>query len=233
MRTRGEPHSWEEVSAPPPCSTVRRRIFVRPLGQPLWPRGRPCHLYHRKEKHEYTWTCLGNRSVCWSEHVYTTGPELHLSCLGNRSVCWSEHVYTIGAWAAPGRIYTTGPELHLSCLDKKILCWSEHVHTIGAWAAPGPIYCTPQEPELHLSCLDKRILCWSGHVYTIRGLCCTWSISTIQGPELHLYLSGQKDSVLVWTCLHYRSLSCPWTYLHYRVICSTWTCLHHRGLCCT
>jgi hypothetical protein len=25
-----------------------------------------------------TWICLANRSLCWSEHVYSTGPELHL-----------------------------------------------------------------------------------------------------------------------------------------------------------
>ncbi len=119
----GSSYKWGHMVSPtadkksqprPPCSTDRRRIFVWPLGQPLWPRGRPCHLYHRKEKHEYTWTCLGKRILCWSRHVYT-----------------------IGAWAAPGRIYTTGPELHLPCLDKRILCWSGYVYTIGTWAAPG------------------------------------------------------------------------------------------------
>ncbi len=35
----------KKVSAPPPS-------LHWPLGQPLWPRGRPCHLYHRKKE---TW----------------------------------------------------------------------------------------------------------------------------------------------------------------------------------
>jgi hypothetical protein len=27
----------------------------------------------REEKPDYTWTCLDNRSACWSRHVYTIG----------------------------------------------------------------------------------------------------------------------------------------------------------------
>ncbi len=106
----------------------------------------------REEKHDYTWTCLGNRSICWSGHVYTialglsctVSPKqshlLHLdmstnrglssiwTCLDNRSLFLSGHVYTIGAWDAPGRVYTT-----------------------ESYAAPRCDNKTNQGPELHLS----------------------------------------------------------------------------------
>ncbi len=155
----GEDTGWApqliESISPAPRSTDCRRIFVRPLAQPLWPRGRPCHLYQRKEKHEYTWTCLGNRSVCTChvlttgffaglgmstpegpelhlEEIYTTGPELHLSCLDKRIL----HVLV---WTC---LHHSGLSCTCTCLDKRILCWSGYVHTIGVWAAPGRIYTT-------------------------------------------------------------------------------------------
>ena len=33
-------------------------------------------------------------------------------------------------------------------------------------------------------------------------------VSTPQGPELHLDVSGQQEPILSWTCLHHRGLSC-------------------------
>ncbi len=46
---------------------------------------------------KYTWTYLGNRSMCWSGHVYTI---------------WTRaapgHIYTTGARAAPVLVWTKG-----------------------------------------------------------------------------------------------------------------------------
>ncbi len=62
-----------------------------------------------------TWTCMDNRSLCWSRHVYTTcgwaalrhapqGPELHI-----------DNVWTAGAFAAPWCVYIfQGSELYLN-----------------------------------------------------------------------------------------------------------------------
>ncbi len=49
----------------PPCSTDFRHIFVRPLGQPLWPRGWTHYLFHQKEKRNMnTPGCLCETGAC-------------------------------------------------------------------------------------------------------------------------------------------------------------------------
>ncbi len=40
-------------------------------------------------------------------YVYKTGVWAAQTCLGNRSLCWSGHVYATEAWAAPGHVYPT------------------------------------------------------------------------------------------------------------------------------
>jgi hypothetical protein len=110
-----------------------------------------------------------------------------------------------GAWAAPGRVYTTGARAAPG------LVW-----TRGACADPGRVYTT-------------RALAAPESVWKI-GACAGLEIATPQGPELHSDMSGQKETVLVWTCLHPRRLSCTWTCLRYRGLYCTWACLQHRSL---
>ena len=110
-----------------------------------------------------------------------------------------------GAWAAPGRVYTTGARAAPG------LVW-----TRGACADPGRVYTT-------------RALAAPESVWKI-GACAGLEIATPQGPELHSDVSGQKETVLVWTCLHPRRLSCTWTCLRYRGLYCTWACLQHRSL---
>jgi hypothetical protein len=54
----------------------------------------------------------------------------------------------------------------------------------------------PQGPELHLD------------VSSLQELLLHLNVSPKQGPELHLDVSGGQGPLLVWTCLHHRSLSC-------------------------
>ncbi len=65
------------------------------------------------------------------------------------------------------------------------------------------------------TCQDKYILCRSGYVYTTGDWAAHDRVSTTessvapgrvnktQGPELHLDLCGQQESLRVWKCLHH------------------------------
>jgi hypothetical protein len=80
----------------------------------------------RRETHEYTWKCLGIRSMwCGGLDMPTLlGPELQLNIstpngqaapvlvLTKRILCCSGHVYTKGAWAVPERV----------CLHYRVIC---------------------------------------------------------------------------------------------------------------
>jgi hypothetical protein len=100
---------------------------------------------------------------------------------------------------------------------------------------------------------DYRSLCcsWSCLHYVTctstclhyRSLSFTWlwttgallilNVSTSQGPELHLDMSGQQEPLLL---LDVSSLQGPELHLDvlhfadYKSLCCSWTCLHYRGL---
>jgi hypothetical protein len=71
-----------------------------------------------------------------------------------------------------------------------------------------------------------------GLVYTTET-CADLYVPTLQGPEMHLAVSGQQELMLVWTGLHQMGLSCTWACLHYRGLCCTWSGLYHKVLSCT
>jgi hypothetical protein len=73
-----------------------------------------------------------------------------------------------------------------------------------------------QEPLLVWTCLNHMRLSCTWTCLHHRGLCCTWTtvgMSSPQGPELHIYMSGQQEPLLLLdvTTL-YRGLRCTWTW---------------------
>ncbi len=58
----------------------------------------------------------------------------------------------------------------------------------------------------------------------------TLDLCRAQGPELLPEVSGKQEPVLDWTCLHHRRLSCTWMRLQYRGLCCTWKCLYNKSL---
>ncbi len=76
--------------------------------------------------------------------------------------------------------------------------------------------------------LVYRNLCCNGRVYTTKA-CAAFSVSTPQGPELHLNLSGQEEPLLLLDVSALEGLSCTWTCLFKRSLCISWTSLHYTG----
>jgi hypothetical protein len=79
----------------------------------------------------------------------------------------------------------------------------------------------------------------AGRVYTTEAYADLYA-TILQGPELHLDVSGQQDPELVWTCLHYMGAAGRvYTTLHYYAAptriyttvheCS-WVCPYYKGL---
>ncbi len=83
---------------------------------------------------------------------------------------------------------------------------SEHVYTIDC-AVPGCVYTTGAWAPSGRVCTTEDCTA-SGGAYTTRGWRC------------------------IWTCLHYRGVSCSWRCLTQGLSC-IWTCLHYRGMCCS
>ncbi len=160
----GSCYEWRHVVSPtgdnklhphPPCSTDLRRIFVRPLGQPLWPQGWLAAYTIRKRRETWkhldvygkqelvlVWTCLYHRGLsCTSTYLHNRGQSC--TCLDKRILCWFGHVDTIGASTAPKHVSTaesfTAPG-HVN----KTGAWAapERVSKTGAWATPGHVWTT-------------------------------------------------------------------------------------------
>jgi hypothetical protein len=122
-----------------------------------------------------TWTCLENRSLCWSGHVYTTEV---FAAPRQVNKTGALH-YTLGAWAEPRRLYTT-----------EAFSAPGHVYTTMALAAPGLV-------------LTKGALAAPGRVYTTGALANPGRVYTkgvwaahgsikLQKPVLLLDLSTQQ-----------------------------------------
>jgi hypothetical protein len=107
-----------------------------------------------------------------------------------------------------------------------------------------PGFClSPESNLIYRSCQRNRGLSCTLTFLHCRGLSCNWGylykrslschrtclhytsqdpwpvldVSTLKGPELHLFCS--------WTCLHHRGLSCTWTCPHCRGLSFNWVCL--------
>jgi hypothetical protein len=134
------------------------------------------------------------------------------------------------------------------------------VYTTEASSASGRVY-TTQWPLQHLdvspcqrgqsctwTCLNKIKLFCSSTFLQYRSLCCTLMYlytveacaapgvvyTTVQGPKLHVDVSGQQQLVLLLLrCLYHRDLSCRWTCLHWGDLCCSWGCLDTSSLCCS
>ncbi len=102
-------------------------------------------------------------------------------------------------------------------------------------ADPGRVYTTGPELHLHECVWTTEAFAAPGRVYTREDNADLYT-PILQGPELHLDVSGHQDPELVWTCLHYMGAAgrvytteahaAP-SRLYY------WVCQHWIGLWCT